>query len=225
MELLVFGAGGKPVIFFPTRTARFYDYENWRIMEAVKDKVEAKEIQVFCVDSVDIESFYSDLPPQKKILRHLDYEKYILKEVIPFIRKRNKTKEMVSAGCSLGGYHAFNIALKHPQLFSKVVGMSSRYDLTLSSAKFNDLLDGYVDKTIYYNMPSMFIPNLKDEKILKHMRKMQIIIVVGQEDPFLENNVQLAEALKEKNIEPEFYVWDEEAHRPRYWRQMVKFYL
>ena len=28
MELLIFGDAGEPVIFFPTRTAHFYDYED-----------------------------------------------------------------------------------------------------------------------------------------------------------------------------------------------------
>ena len=27
MELLIFGHGGRAVLFFPTRMARFYDYE------------------------------------------------------------------------------------------------------------------------------------------------------------------------------------------------------
>ncbi|HEX8357885.1 MAG TPA: esterase, partial [Segetibacter sp.] len=58
MELLTFGYGGTPVLFFPTRTARFYDYENWKVVDAIAGKINAGFIQLFCVDSVDIESFY-----------------------------------------------------------------------------------------------------------------------------------------------------------------------
>jgi esterase/lipase superfamily enzyme len=225
MEILVFGFAGTPVILFPTRTAHFYDYENWKIIDSISDKINAGQLHIFCVDSNDIESFYSKIPAVEKIKKHLEYEQYILKEVLPFVRLSNKNKSLTVAGCSLGGYHAVNLAFKYPEYFSKVVGMSSRYDLTLSSAKFPDLLDGVLNEDVYFNMPSMFIPNLADKSILRFLRKMKIVLAIGREDPFFENNVQLYNALLSKNIYPEIYIWDDEAHRPRHWRQMVKFYL
>ncbi len=130
IELLSFGYSGSPVLFFPTRTARFYDYENWRIIEALKEKIDAGMLQVFCVDSIDTESFYSDKHPAHRMERHLQYESYVLSEVIPFIRFKNKCPDLISAGCSLGGYHAVNLAFKNPHIFTKVVGLSARYDLT-----------------------------------------------------------------------------------------------
>ena len=30
---------------------------------------------------------------------------------------------------------------------------------------------------------------------------------------------------KAKNMEADFHIWDEEAHRPKYWLQMVQLYL
>lgn len=225
MELLIFGDAGDAVIFFPTRTARFYDYENWKIIEAMENKINAGRLQVYCVDSVDVESFYAQSAPEEKIKRHLEYEKYILQEVVPLIRKKNPRASIVVAGCSLGGYHAVNIAFKHPRYFSKVVALSSRYDLTLSTDKFPDLLDGVSDENIYYNMPSMYMPNLDDPAFLSDIRKLDITIVIGREDPFFENNVQFSEVLTRKEIAHNFYVWNEEAHRPRFWRSMVQWYL
>lgn len=224
MELLVFGHAGTPVLFFPTRTARFYDYENWDIVKAVEDKINNGELQLFCVDSVDIESFYANTHPIEKIKRHQLYERYILYEVIPLIRNKNPNAITV-AGCSLGGYHAVNIALRHPNYFNKVVGMSARYNLALSSPKFNDLFDGYFDESIYFNMPSMYVPNITDEVLLNKLRSLKITMVVGAEDPFLENNRQLSNALNSKHINHDFFTWAEEAHRPRYWRKMVQLYL
>jgi esterase/lipase superfamily enzyme len=225
MEMLVFGHTGIPVIFFPTRSAHFYDFENWRIIDAMKDKIQAGEIQVYCVDSIDSESFYSDSPPPSRIARHIQYEKYILEEVIPFIRKQNKRRELVAAGCSLGGYHAVNIAFKHPTLFTKVVGMSARYDLTQALPFFADLFDGYFDEDIYFNMPNHFVPGISDPKILRQLRKMEITLVIGREDSFLENNKHLSDSLNQICVPHQFYIWEEEAHRPRYWREMVKLYL
>src|ERR1700742_2610439 len=140
MELLVFGHTGDPVLFFPTRTAHFYDYEDWQVIEAMRRKIEAGQIQVYCVDSIDKESFYSkQLPPAQRIPRHLLYEQYILEEVMFLIQQKNPHPTIVAAGCSLGAYHACNLAFKHPQLFHKMVGLSGRYDLTISMEHFEDL--------------------------------------------------------------------------------------
>lgn len=225
MELLVWGHSGAPVIFFPTRSARFYDYEDWKIIEALRDKIESGQLQIFCVDSVDDESFYSKDAPSARIKRHLQYEKYILNEVIPLIRNLNPDQRLIAAGCSLGGYHAVNIAFKYPFIFTKVVGMSARYDLTISLPHFNNLFDGYFNEDIYFNMPNCYIPNIHDEQLLNQLRSLSIIIVIGKEDAFLENNKQLSLSLHEKGINHDFYEWDEEAHRPRYWRRMVQLYL
>lgn len=226
MELLVFGHAGTPVLFFPTRTARFYDYENWKVINAIADKINSGALQVYCVDSVDIESFYCECShPSQRILRHMQYEKYILDEVMPLIRYKNSNSFIISAGCSLGAYHAVNIAFRHPQLFGKVVGLSGRYDLTLQTSNFNDLFDGYIDENIYFHMPSMYVPNLADEQIINDLKKLEIDLVVGLEDPFYSNNKFLHETLLRKGISNTLSIWEGEAHRSAYWREMVKCYL
>lgn len=225
MELLVFGHSGPSVLFFPTRTARFYDYENWKIVHVLQDKIEKGLLQLFCVDSVDAESFYAHVAPADKIARHLQYERYILQEVLPLIMFRTNFTMLIAAGCSLGGYHAVNIAFKYPEFFNKVVAMSARFDLTLSANTFPDLFNGYVDENIYYNMPSMYMPNLTDNTVLDLIRKQTISLVVGKEDPFYDNNKQMSTVLTGKNIPHSFYIWDDEAHRPYHWRKMVRLYL
>ena len=141
MELLVFGHAGDPILFFPTRTARFYDYEDWQVIDAMRKRIESGSIQVFCLDSVDRESFYSkELHPAQRICRHLDYERYILQEVLPLVKYLNPNPTFTAAGCSLGAYHAANLAFKYPNLFHKMVGLSGRYDLTTSMEHFDDLV-------------------------------------------------------------------------------------
>lgn len=226
MELLVFGHAGTPVLLFPTRTARFYDYENWKVIDAISDKINTGCLQAFCVDSIDLESFYCTCShPSQRILRHMQYEGYIVNEVVPFIKSNNSSGFIVSAGCSLGAYHAVNLALRHPHLFRKVVGMSGRYDLTLKAHNFPDLFDGYHDENVYFNMPTQYMPNLKNENIINLTKELQIILAVGKEDPFLPNNRFLHETLKEKGIQNTLHIWEGEAHRPRFWQQMVQYFL
>jgi esterase/lipase superfamily enzyme len=225
MELLVFGHSGTPVLFFPTRAARFYDYENWKVIDAISDKIENGFLQVYCVDSNDGQSFYCPwLPPCQKIIRHLHYEQYILHEVLSFIRLKNPNN-IISAGCSLGAFHAINLAFKHPAHFCKAVGMSGRYDLSRQYDYYPDLFNGHWDENIYFNSPSQYFPNLQDHEILELMKRMEIILAVGKEDPFYECNRHLSQSLWHKDVWNALYVWEGEAHKAKYWRQMVQQFL
>ncbi|MGY5352616.1 esterase family protein [Wenyingzhuangia sp. IMCC45533] len=226
MELLVFGHAGAKILFFPPRMGRFYDYENWHIIDALKDKIQRGDIQVYCLDSIDSETFYSNTqPPKFRISRHGLYEKYILEEVLPWTKDVNSSSNVVVAGCSLGAWHAVNIAMRYPKLFCKVVGMSGRYDLTFSKSYFDDLLAGFRSKKVYENMPIQYLQDLEDDSYLSLINKIEIVIVIGKEDLFFENNLQLKTILEQKNITYQFYEWEGEAHKAHHWREMVQFYL
>jgi len=226
MELLVFGRAGMRVLVYPTRGGRFYDYENWGLVQSLRPRIEAGELQLYCVDSVDAESLYcTGIPPAARMRRHLQYESYVLAEVLPFSQYLNPDSPLCAHGCSLGAYHAANIAFKYPHLFQKLLALSGRYDLTLAPGPYRDLFDGYYDQTIYFNNPSHFLPRLNDPLLLEDLRRMDITLVIGAEDAFLENNHQLHMALKAQKVPHRYYVWDGEAHRARYWRKMVTLYL
>ncbi len=226
MELLVFGHAGARVLVFPTRQGRFYDYENWRQVDAVRDSIEAGAMQLFCVDSVDSESLYCHYsPPQVRIARHRQYEEYILNEVIPFTAWRNSSPELVAHGCSIGAYHAMNIALRHPWLFRKVAAFSGRYDLTRAVGVFPDLFQGYYDQDIYFHTPTHFLANLQDGYMLEQMRRLDITMTIGEHDPFRDSTYELSRLLHERGIWHRVLTWQGEAHRPRWWRHMAYLYL
>jgi esterase/lipase superfamily enzyme len=226
MELLVFGHAGARVLVFPTRAGRFYDYENWGLVEAVRWQVEQGLLQLICVDSVDSESLYAFWrPPHERIARHVEYESYILDEVLPLTEAINPTPFLIAHGCSLGAYHATNIALRHPQRFQKLVAFSGRYDLTTPAGGFRSLFDDYYDETIYFHTPCHFVPQLHDPCVLDAMRRMQITLVVGADDPFVESNQRLSTALWDKGVWHALYLWPNEAHRVRHWREMAPLYL
>jgi esterase/lipase superfamily enzyme len=226
MELLIFGHNGRAVLFFPTRMARFFDYENWHVLDSLHDQLYNGEIQLFCVDSIDNESFYNRyVYPEVRIARHIQYEEYVLNEVLPLMRAKNNGNYFETAGCSMGAYHAINIALKHPHLFKRAVGMSGRYDLSQQIHDFRDLFDGYHNEDIYFNMPMQYMPNLSDENQLNAIRRLEIILAIGETDPFWQNNHDFSQLLWNKGIANQFYTWSNYAHRPRYWRQMVQLYL
>lgn len=226
MELLVFGHAGARVLVFPTRSGRFYDYENWGLVDRLQPQIEQGHIQLFCIDSVDAESLYAFWrPPCERIGRHVEYEAYILQEVLPLTQRINQSPELILHGCSLGAYHAMNFGLRHPQLVRKIIALSGRYDLTTSTGRFRDLFDGFYNQAIYYHTPCHFIPRLEDPCILEKLRNLHLVLAVGEEDPFLESNRCLSHALWEKGIWHALDIWPGEAHRAEHWRIMVPQYL
>src|SRR5579871_3439663 len=127
MEMLVFGHGGTPLVVFPTSMGKFFEYEDRGMIGAVAAKVERGELQVFCPDGIDGESWYNkSAHPRIRVLRHLQYERYILHELLPHLRWRNASTQLAVTGCSFGGYHAVNFAFKHPDLVTHCISMAGR---------------------------------------------------------------------------------------------------
>lgn len=226
MELLVFGHAGAKVLVFPTREGRFFEYENLGLVHRLKDKIDAGHLQLYCVDSIYFDSLYGGHHhPAERMRRHQQFEEYILNEVLPLMAMKNDHPCTISHGCSLGAYQAANIAFRHPHLFQKLCAFSGRYDLTEGVECFSDLFDGYYDETIYFNSPSHFLPRLECPERLEQLRRMDIVLVIGREDPFYENNRQLSDCLWRKGIPHALHEWDGRAHRGSYWRAMTGLYL
>src|SRR5262249_16779289 len=150
MELLVFGHSGKPIVIFPTSMGRFFDYESRGMIDAVGSKYERGEVQAFCVDSVDSESWYNKaVHPAGRAARRAQYDDYLVHELIPFVRARNASNELAVTGCSFGGYHAVNFALRHPDLATHCISMGGAFDI-------HQFIGDYYDDNCYYNCPPDF---------------------------------------------------------------------
>jgi esterase/lipase superfamily enzyme len=226
MELLVFGQSGARVIVFPTRQGRFYDFEDWGLVDGIRHHINEGRLQLFCVDSIDSESLYGfGSHPKDRIARHNQYEQYILKEVLPFSASMNPTEQLVAHGCSIGAYHAVNITFRHPGLFKRVVGLSGRYDLTQPVGTYPDLFDGHYDTDIYFHMPNHFVPNVEDPELLAKFRSLEITLAVGEADYFCDSNRRMSQALWDKRVPHTFDIWPGTAHKACYWRSMVERYF
>ncbi len=226
VELLVFGHAGAKVLVYPTRDGDYQEYEQIRMSEALRWKIEMGHIQLFCLDYRANETFYCWwAEPQGRLYRHWQFEEYVLNEVFPFMSSRNQHNCVIAHGCSFGAFLAANIALRHPHLFNKLVAFSGRYDLTESVESFGNLLDGYYDDAVYFNMPTHFLRNLECPYKLHDIRKMDIILVIGNEDPFVGNNQHLSSILHSKSIPHQLHFWDSRAHSGYYWRRMASLYI
>ena len=91
MELKVYGHAGKPILVFPTQGGRFYEYEDFGMVEACRPVHRRRQIQLFTVDSIDDQSWVNwGAHPADRARRHEDYDRYIVQEVAPFIRSHGQ---------------------------------------------------------------------------------------------------------------------------------------
>ncbi|MBS7541292.1 esterase family protein [Ancylobacter lacus] len=226
MELLVFGHAGAKVLMFPTRDGRFWEYEQLGIVASLAPKLHAGQLQLYCIDGLAGESFYArHRPPAERLQRHAAFESYVLHEVLPLMAEKNPNDCVILHGCSLGAFQAASLGFRHPHLFRKLVAFSGRYDLTMQVEHFTDLLDGHYDEQVYFHMPSHFLPRLSCHHELQKLRQLDIVLTIGNADPFLDNNRHLSRTLAEKGVDHRLHVWDGRAHRAGSWRRMAPLYI
>jgi len=220
MELLIFGHSGVPILVFPTSGGRFFEFEDRGLVASIAHKIDNGEIQLFCVDSVDKESWYNrDVPPRWRIARHVQYEDYLLHEVVPLIRTQNWDSHLVALGCSFGGFHAANIAFRHPDIFTGLLSLSGAFDMS-------NFVQGYYDQDVYLNLPPHYLPNLSDGWYFDHYRRNTYLLATGWDDQCLGQNQHLAHVLTTKGIPHHLYIWDSwNSHDWPTWQRMLNEYL
>jgi len=219
MELLVFGDKGTPVLVFPTSMGRFYQWEDFGLVGHMAPRIEAGWLQLWCVDSIDGESFYNkSASPQDRARRHLVYERYLIDEVLRAIRSANPVDYLIVTGTSFGAFHALAFVTRRPGIARKAVGMSGAYD----AARW---LNGDREGDAYFVNPLAFLPNLHDDRYLAPLRETEIIIATGRDDPHVEESKRLAGILQDKGVPAALHVWDGWAHDWPYWREMVDMYI
>jgi esterase/lipase superfamily enzyme len=216
MEFLVFGSGGAPVLVFPTSRGRFYQWEDFHMLEALREPLERGWLQLFCVDSVDDETWYDFERPQSQVLaQHQRYDDYLIAEFLPFLRERNPVDFLIVAGASFGAYHAANFTFRHPGEVRRLLAMSGDFCI-------RKYLGEHYDLSAYYHNPVDFLTNQQSAPF----RHLEVILAAGVSDFCLPPTGRLAQTLWDLGVPARLEVWGEDAvHDWPTWRRMVVAYL
>lgn len=221
MEHLVFGHAGAPVLVFPTSKGRFHQWEDFAMIESLREPLERGWLQLFCVDSVDELSWYNFEEHQRLQLDwHLAYEEYLLEEFLPGLREVNATPFLICTGASFGGFHAVNFALRYPQLVRRVVAMSGDY----RSEKY---VEGYFDDDVLANSPLDYLASVSaTQELDPQTRSIEFRLASGRWDFCLEPTLSLARQFQRLGVPHQCHVWEEPGeHDWPLWRRQVRHYL
>lgn len=223
MELKVYGHRDKAVVVFPTSGGRFYQYEDFGMVEVCRPHIDAGRVKLFAVDSVDHQSWLNHgVQPAERARRHNEFDRYIVDEVAPFVREHGiRGSKFVATGCSLGAYHSANFFLRHPDVFDGLIALSGVYSLRYS-------VGDYMDDGIYFNSPLAYLPSLDDPWYLDQYRQSQIIICSGQGawEQGLDEAKQLASFLEQKGVPCWLDLWGHDVnHDWPWWRKQMPYYL
>jgi esterase/lipase superfamily enzyme len=226
--LIAYGHWGRPLLVFPSERGRAWDLENNGMVDAVADLVDGGRVKLYCVDSADSTS-WSDRgqPIEERARRHDDYERWLLDSVVPWIANDcGGPVEIMTAGCSLGAYHAVNLAFRHADVFPLAMGFSGNYDPTAWHSW------GEQGMATYFNNPMAYVPNLHGDHLDWLRDRLSLLLVVGQGawevDPTgaLPSTRAFAKLLGEKGIRHELDVWGFDVpHDWPSWRAQLRHHL
>lgn len=226
--LIAYGHWGRPLLVFPSEQGRAWDFENNGMVDAVADLLDAGRVKLYCVDSADASTWSNrNEPTEERARRHEGYERWVLDAVTPWIANDcGGPVEIMTAGCSLGAYHAVNIALRHADVFPFAMGFSGNYDPTAWHVW------GEQGQAAYFNNPMAYVANLHGDHLDWLRARVSLLLVVGQGawevDPTgaLPGTRAFATLLAEKGIRHELDVWGYDVpHDWPSWRAQLRHHL
>lgn len=225
MEYKVYGHSGKVCIVFPAQDGRFYDYENFKMVDALSSFIEEGRLQLWCIDSVDKWSWsLKDGNESERIELHERWFNYICEEIVGTIRsRRNYQDRIITTGCSMGATHALNFFLRRPDIFGGVIALSGVYNASF-------FFPNYHDERIFYNSITDYMAKMpSDHYYLDMYRNSKIMVCIGQgrwEDVGIGDTRYLDQRFKELNVPAWFDYWGFDVdHDWPWWLKQIPYFM
>lgn len=217
------GHFGAPVLLFPTAGGDAEEVERYLMMKVLAPLIEAGKIKVYSCDSVAGRAMVEqEGSPQHRQWLLNQFHQYVRHEVVPAIRKDCGAPELeiVSAGASIGAFHAAAMVCRFPDIFSSCIAMSGTYDLRRFFGT-----DHFVDD-FWVSSPLHFVPTLSGPHLAR-LRTRFILLASGEgkaED--ISESWALARVLGAKGIPNRLDSWGKQTpHDWVTWRAMLPKYL
>ena len=231
MEFKVYGHAGHPVLFIPCQNGRFFDFENFHMIDVWAKYIEAGRAQVFSIDTIDGETWSAKgMNPHDRIVRHEQWFNYVVNELVPEIMYMNTEANggyrhmgIMPFGCSMGAMHAGIFFFRRPDLFDSCLALSGLYDS-------KDGFGNYMEPLIYDNSPIDFLRNMPaDHPYIQMYNERKGVFCVGQgawEDELLASTRELDAVVRQKGINVWIDFWGTDVnHDWDWWYKQVDYFV
>ena len=243
MELFVFGDGGTPVLVFPTSMGRFYQWEDFGMVAHMAERIEQGWLQLWCVDSVDSESFYDKKKaPQERAQRPrpqleglAGLEETVVERLpaLALAEQIGQPREVAVVVAARVERHLHQrpalVAGRHRQGAVGEAGLPLLADELERAQPRQVVRDAGLGDPLHYSGRTQgllaFLPYLDDERYLAPLRATEIVIASGHDDRNVDDSRRLAAILQEKGVPASLHIWDGWAHDWPYWKEMVDVFL
>lgn len=229
MECKLYGHAGRPMLYIPCQDGHYYDFENFHMAGTLAPYIEAGELMVLSVDTMDFETWSNKTgDPYWRGQRHEQWMNYLFNEAAPKLQALameyngwDAAPGIIAFGCSLGATHAANLYFRRPDLFDGMIALSGIYTASYG-------FDGYMDSTVYMNSPVDYLANLPaDHPSIEQLNRGRGVICVGQgpwEIP--ETTFRIKELCAQKGINLWVDAWGYDvAHDWDWWYKQVLYFM
>lgn len=217
------GTYGQPVLVFPTAGGDAEEIERFGIIKVLAPLIDAGKIKVYSCDSVAGKVMVTqEGSPGHRQWALNQFHQYVRHELVAAVRSDCHTEgiELISAGASIGAFHAAAVLCRFPDVFSKAIAMSGTFDLRrfMSADHFGD--------DYWVSSPLHFVPTLNGHHLHK-LRTRFVLMASGEgkaED--INESWALARVLGGQGIPNRVDSWGQQTpHDWMTWREMLPTYL
>ena len=166
-------------------------------------------------------SWYFDSP----IDSSMQYESYIIKELVPYVDDNFPTKanpkSRAITGLSMGGHGALYLAIRHSDIFGAAGSTSGGFDFRPFPKSWNlqNILGEYETNQARWNDYTV----MRQAELLTN-KQLAIIFDCGVDDIFIKVNRALHEKLLQLKIDHD-YIERSGGHNHAYWRSSIDFQM
>jgi esterase/lipase superfamily enzyme len=223
VTLVRWGHFGTPVLIFPTAGGDAEEIERFLMLQVLAPLVDAGRVKVYSCDSVAGQALLvQEGTPQHRMWVQNQFHQYVRHEVVPAIRTDCRTPDLkvITAGASIGAFHAVACLCRFPDVFDKAIGMSGTYDLKrfFHTDQFTD--------DFWVSSPLHFLPHLAGPH-LEVLQSRFVLIPSGEgraED--IGESWALARTLGRMGVPNRVDSWGRDWHHDwMTWRKMLPQYL
>lgn len=219
-EINVYGHFGISLLFFNSEPDSNGNPQSAQLIEKLKKHIIKGKIKIFELPGMYEELWWSkEFDPEAVSKRHYDYNNFLQEELIPSVYNHSGgAVPLISAGVSLGGYHAANTYFRRPDLFIGTIAIDGYFDL-------QEFTKGFFDENCYFNSPIHYLPNLNDNFWMSYLlsRKHVYLFSGSGENENPGRLTHFDEILSMKNIPHHTEIWDDKwGFNLETWYQMLE---